>query len=105
MPWPPDPFMTHAARLSPGEEPNVPPEEDQEMKSGSWSSWQAALPPEARIGGERDDEPIPPAPLDVSRWNELLTLSGQGILAPEEQAELSAIEEAARAQQPDQADY
>lgn len=28
------------------------------MKSGSWSSWQAALPPEARIGGEREDEPV-----------------------------------------------
>lgn len=27
------------------------------MKSGSWSSYQAALPPEARAGGERDDEP------------------------------------------------
>lgn len=27
------------------------------MKSGSWSSYQAALPPEARAGGEPNDEP------------------------------------------------
>jgi hypothetical protein len=27
------------------------------MKSGSWSSYQSALPPEARAGGEPDDEP------------------------------------------------
>lgn len=26
------------------------------MQSGSWSSYQAALPPEARAGGEPDDE-------------------------------------------------
>lgn len=32
------------------------------MKSGSWSSFQSALPFEARIGGEPDDEPIGEAP-------------------------------------------
>jgi hypothetical protein len=29
------------------------------MKSGSWASYQSALPPEARSCGERDDEPEP----------------------------------------------
>jgi len=29
------------------------------MKSGSWASFQAALPPEARAGGEPDDAPEP----------------------------------------------
>lgn len=27
------------------------------MKSGSWASWNAALPPEAYPGGEQDDDP------------------------------------------------
>ncbi len=27
------------------------------MKSGSWSAYQSALPPEARAGGEPDDDP------------------------------------------------
>jgi hypothetical protein len=29
------------------------------MKSGSWSSYQSALPSEARSGGEPDDDPTP----------------------------------------------
>lgn len=29
------------------------------MKSGSWASYQSALPVEARAGGEPDDEPLP----------------------------------------------
>ncbi len=31
------------------------------MKSAAWSSHQSALPPEARIGGERDDDDLPPS--------------------------------------------
>lgn len=55
------------------------------MKSGSWSSYQAALPPEARAGGEPDDGPTEGERLQAAisdfscRLANMLRSNGRGI--------------------------
>lgn len=41
------------------------------MKSGSWSSWQAALPVEARAGGEPDED----RPSPYSEWERRMSVA------------------------------
>lgn len=51
------------------------------MKSGSWSSYQAALPVEARSGGEPDDDgPLLPPPSFIT----VCWISGQEEIAVDE---------------------